>query len=262
MTIRLRPTPAARSRRARSACRARAASVSMAAAASGRVEPHRMAAHLLERQRRGEEAECGCGAGRRRDQHLAHPEHAGDPAPHAPVRRRRSRPWRSARGSFPFSTIWMRAPPAMLSVTTRWMPQAVSIARQAEPRADALPARARPRRGRAPCGRRGRSRDRNSRAAGWHRSPSARCRRGRSRPGPGSAPAECGPDAQQPDLVDRGDRAAAGADLDHVDDRRLDRQARTLLEAVHARGFHLGGDMARVRPRSGRLSPSCRPCRS
>ena len=33
------------------------------------------------------------------------------------------------------------------------------------------------------------------------------------------------PDAQQPNLVDHGDRAAAGADLDHVDHRGLDRQA-------------------------------------
>ena len=49
-------------------------------------------------------------------------------------------------------------------------------------------------------------------------------------------------DAQKPDLVDRRDRAAAGADLDHVDHRRLDRQARALLEAVHARRFHLGRD--------------------
>ena len=51
-------------------------------------------------------------------------------------------------------------------------------------------------------------------------------------------------DAQQPDLVDRRDRAAAGADLDHVDRRRLDRQARALLEAMLAPGLqhrrHLG----------------------
>ena len=41
-------------------------------------------------------------------------------------------------------------------------------------------------------------------------------------------------DLQQADLVDRGDRAAAGADLDHVDHRRLDRQAGALGEAMHA----------------------------
>ena len=45
----------------------------MVAARIRRLEPHRMAAHLLERQRRGEEAECRGGAGRRRDQHLLTP---------------------------------------------------------------------------------------------------------------------------------------------------------------------------------------------
>ena len=43
------------------------------------------------------------------------------------------------------------------------------------------------------------------------------CRRGRSRPGPGSAPARVGADLQQAERVDARDRAAAGADLDHVD---------------------------------------------
>ncbi len=50
-------------------------------------------------------------------------------------------------------------------------------------------------------------------------------------------------DAQQSHLVDRGDRAAAGADLDHVDDRRLDRQAGAFLEAMHARRFHHRRDL-------------------
>ena len=45
------------------------------------------------------------------------------------------------------------------------------------------------------------------------------------------------PDSEQPDLVDRGDRAAAGADLDHVDHRRLDRQAGPFGEAIDAPGF-------------------------
>ena len=45
------------------------------------------------------------------------------------------------------------------------------------------------------------------------------------------------PDTEQADFVDRGNRAAARADLDHVDDGRLDRQAGALLEAMHAPGF-------------------------
>ena len=51
-------------------------------------------------------------------------------------------------------------------------------------------------------------------------------RRGRSRPGPGTAPAERGPDAQGAAGVDPGDAAAAGADLGQVDDRDLEREAR------------------------------------
>ena len=42
------------------------------------------------------------------------------------------------------------------------------------------------------------------------------------------------PDLEQPERVDPGDAAAAGADLDHLDHRHLDRQAAALLEAVHA----------------------------
>jgi hypothetical protein len=51
------------------------------------------------------------------------------------------------------------------------------------------------------------------------------------------------PDAQQADRVDGGDGAAAGADLDHVHRRRLDRQAGAFLEAVLAPGFHQRGDL-------------------
>jgi hypothetical protein len=47
----------------------------------------------------------------------------------------------------------------------------------------------------------------------------------------------------RPDLVDGRDRAAAGADLDHVDHRRLDRQAGALGEAVHARGLQHRRDL-------------------
>jgi hypothetical protein len=46
------------------------------------------------------------------------------------------------------------------------------------------------------------------------------------------------PDAQQAVLGDRRDRAAAGADLDHVDDRQLQGQPGAALEAVHAGGLH------------------------
>ena len=50
-------------------------------------------------------------------------------------------------------------------------------------------------------------------------------------------------DLEQPDLVDRRDRAAAGTDLDHVDDGRLDRQAGALGEAVDAAGFEHRRDL-------------------
>ena len=42
------------------------------------------------------------------------------------------------------------------------------------------------------------------------------------------------PDLQQAEVVDPGERAAAGADLDQVDRRHGDREARALLEAVDA----------------------------
>ena len=57
---------------------------------------------------------------------------------------------------------------------------------------------------------------------------------GRTRIGAGAARA----DAQQAAIVDLGDAAAAGADLDHVDDGDADRQAAALAELVHARDFH------------------------
>ena len=62
---------------------------------------------------------------------------------------------------------------------------------------------------------------------------------GRARIGAGRMRA----DLEQADLVDRGDRAAARADLDHVDDGRLDRQARTLGETVDAAGFEHRRDL-------------------
>ncbi len=48
---------------------------------------------------------------------------------------------------------------------------------------------------------------------------------------------------KQADLVDGGDGAAAGADLDHVHHGRLDRQAGPVLEAAHAARFQIGGDV-------------------
>ncbi len=67
------------------------------------------------------------------------------------------------------------------------------------------------------------------------RSRSARCRRGRSRPGPARTPRSSGPTAMRPSASIARDRAAAGADLDHLDHRDAQRQAAALLEAVDAR---------------------------
>ena len=50
-------------------------------------------------------------------------------------------------------------------------------------------------------------------------------------------------DLDQPRLVHAGDGPAPGADLDHVDDRRADRQAGAALEAMDARGLHHRGDL-------------------
>jgi len=47
--------------------------------------------------------------------------------------------------------------------------------------------------------------------------------------------------AKQPQRVDAGDRAAAGSDLDHLDDLGLDGQAGPLLEAVAAIDLELAG---------------------
>ena len=80
--------------------------------------------------------------------------------------------------------------------------------------------------------------------------------------GPGIGPGRARPDLEEAHLVDGGDRSAAGADLDHVDHRRLDRQARPLAEAVDPRD--LGHRPPRRRGRRGSGTPSrwCRPCRT
>ena len=138
----------------------------------------------------------------------------------------------------------MRAAAAMFSVPPGGCPSAVSIARQAERRRRACASA----RSAAVAVERHAAAEEEAgivvaEHAGWRRSRSARCRRGRSRPGPGSAPAECGPTRSRPTSSMRGDRAAAGADLDHVDHRRLDRQAGAALEAVHARRLHHRRDL-------------------
>jgi len=51
-----------------------------------------------------------------------------------------------------------------------------------------------------------------------------------------------GADLEEPHAVDARDRAAAGADLDHLDHRHADRQPRALLEAVGARHLELAPD--------------------
>ena len=52
--------------------------------------------------------------------------------------------------------------------------------------------------------------------------------------GPGFGAGALRPDLEALELVDRGDRAAAGADLDHLDHRDAERQAAALEEAVDA----------------------------
>ena len=61
-------------------------------------------------------------------------------------------------------------------------------------------------------------------------------RRAGSRPGRASAPALRGPTFSAPDLVDPGDAAAAGADLDDVDDRQHHRVAAGVAADVVALG--------------------------
>ena len=62
-----------------------------------------------------------------------------------------------------------------------------------------------------------------------------------SRPRVGAGAA--GPHLQQAQAVDARDRSPSGTDLDHVDHRRLDRQAAALLEAVDPRRLHHRGNI-------------------
>ena len=49
------------------------------------------------------------------------------------------------------------------------------------------------------------------------------------------------PDFEQSERIDPGDAAAAGADLDHVDDRNAHRQTAALAEAIDAVDFEFVG---------------------
>ena len=172
-----------------------------------------------------------------------------------------TRPWRSCAGSLPFSTRCTRAAAAMLSTTTLWMPQAASSTERPSGSATRRRSRA--------C--RGLEVERHAAAeeeagivvaeheigVGHRRLRAAHAVAGRT----GVGARRMRADLEQADLVDRRDRAAAGADLDHVDDGRLDRQAGALGEAVHARRLPASGRSRRGRPRSCRPWRSCRPCR-
>ena len=70
-----------------------------------------------------------------------------------------------------------------------------------------------------------------------------------------------GPTVMRPSASTRGDRAAAGADLHHLDDGDAQGQAAALHEARCAVDLEAARGLAAVRPRSGRSWRSCRPCR-
>ena len=162
----------------------------------------------------------------------------------------------------PFSTACTRAAFAMFSSTTSQRPKAAAVAVDAE------------------LGRRHARRPRPRRPASTSLIEPPAKSSGSMRPSRRSASVTVGFDAatavagwprlgagavrSDADLahaVDACDRAAAGADLDHLDDRDRDRHAAALLEAVGA--GHLEG-LARSSasdPRSGRSWPSSRPCR-
>ena len=80
---------------------------------------------------------------------------------------------------------------------------------------------------------------------------------GRARLGAGAVRA----DRDRPQRVDPGDRAAAGADLDHLDHGDAQRQPAALHEAVDARHLEDCGRSAAAPGRSGRSWRWCRPCR-
>ena len=204
------------------------------------VEPDGVAAHLLERERGGEEAQGRRGAGGGRDQHLRHAERARDPGGMG----------RSGAAE-PDHGIGARVAALLDDVDARGGGHAFRHhamdapgglhGGQPERPADAVE-----------CRRRGTAVQRHAAAeeeagvvvaeqevgVGHGRLGASAPVAGRAGRGAGGMRA----DAEQAHLVDPGDGAAAGADLDHVDHRRLDRQAGALLEAMHPGRLHLGGD--------------------
>ena len=116
------------------------------------------------------------------------------------------------------------------------------------------------RRRRARSCRRRISADRCGRAPHRRRSRSARCRPGRSRR-PGLRAGAVRPDGDALERVKPRDRAAAGADLDHLDHRNAQRQAAAFEEAIDPRDFQGRARSAAAPCRSDRSSRWCRPCR-
>ena len=200
------------------------------------LEPHRMAAHLLERQRRGEEAQCRGRTGRRRDQHLLHAEHA-----------RHLGGMRRTGAAEAHHGVGARVPALLHDMDARrgghvLHHHAVDAPRRVDRAEAELSAHVRQRALRRVAIQRHAAAEEEAgiviaqqQIGVGHRRFRAAARVAR-RPRIGARRMRA--DAQQSHLVDRGDRAAAGADLDHVDDRRLDRQAGAFLEAVHARRLH------------------------
>ena len=88
----------------------------------------------------------------------------------------------------------------------------------------------------------------------------------RSRPGPASAPALCGPTFGRAARVEPDDAAAAGADLGEVDERHAQRVAAAARQLAGQRdpGGHLelGREVRQAALRRATPWRSCRPCRS
>ena len=149
----------------------------------------------------------------------------------APPNATRVRP----RASLPLSIAWTRAAFAMFSSTISLTPSAASSTASASGSATSLPHR---RLGRvaverhAAAGKAGRVDAAEQQIGVGHgRRGAAAAVAGRPRIGAGAVR----PDGDPLQPVDAGDRAAAGADLDHLDDRDAQWQAAALLEAVDPR---------------------------
>src|SRR6266849_2314202 len=134
------------------------------------------------------------------------------------------------RRSFPRSIPWMRAAAAMFSLTTRWMPQAACVTSRPRGRAIEPHAPAQEELGVEVA---------EQQIGVGHRGlAAAQVVAG----GAGVGARAVGADLEEPHAVDARDRAAAGADLDHLDHRHADRPPRALLEAVGARHLELAPD--------------------